>query len=598
MQIDSMRFVFKSSVLLQKTQISLNEFLQQKNPEDLYDALDNLDAAYGFLNTEYLQHNEDILNIQQNLQRLSVQLEVSLTKPAALKPASLHQELDTLSSELNHVSESIWLSFEKNFFALQVNEAKLIKQYEFIILLILFVVGVLGWFAKQQHQLYGNLQEQKKQLQELAYYDTLTKIPNRKSIEHIISDRIESAKRNDEEFYVALIDLDDFKKVNDIFGHAAGDQLLIQSVQRIKECVRVNDVLGRFGGDEFILVFESSLHVNEIEMVLERINKAFANSIVIDTTLHSTNASIGVVSYPQTATSTSELIKLADIAMYQAKSLGKGRYLFFEDHFSSALEYQYKIEPEIKNALHNGEFELYYQPQYAAKNLNMVSAEALIRWNHPQKGLITPDHFIPIIENGFMVKEFGEWVITQAAKQQKLWKNEGIDIAINVNLSVKHIMLASFYDDMTSLITKLDIDLSRFSFEITEYKLMRYQEQSMQTLNKLVALGFGFKLDDFGTGYSSITHLNQMRFKAIKIDKEFIDPITNPLQKAPLIDAIINMAKSLELCIVAEGVETKAQLEYLRSKGCDLMQGYYFSKPLSVQTFAANFKELQNFTGK
>lgn len=589
MHIDSMRFVFKTSVLVHKTQIALRDFSQNHDMQALYDATDYLDAAYGFLSTEYLQHNSDVVALQHKLETLSEQLQ-NVQTPTSLKVKPIEHELSLISEELNHVSESIWLTFEQEYFQLQVDEAQLLRQYEIIIAIILFAIAILGWFAKRQHTLSLQLEARKQQLQELAYYDMLTKIPNRKSIESIIEERIEKAKRHNEGFYVALIDLDDFKKVNDLYSHAVGDLFLIECVKRIQSCVRVNDVLGRFGGDEFLLVFDDVLNVVEIEMILERINKAFEQSVNIENTQHHTNASIGVVHYPNTATTMQELVKLADITMYQAKRFGKGRYLFFEERLISTLKHQHQIEPEIQTALKKYQFELYYQPQINPQTGKIVSAEALVRWRHPERGLITPDAFIPVIENGFMVKEFGEWVVSQAAKQQKAFKLEGIDISISVNLSIKHITMASFFDDITALAKKLDIDLSKFAFEVTEYKMMRYQEQSVQLLNKLAQRGFRFELDDFGTGYSSITHLSQMRFSAIKIDKKFVDAITPTTQKAPLVDAIINMAQALELSVIAEGVETQEQLSYLQARGCNRIQGFYYAKPMS----ATEFKKFYN----
>lgn len=432
--------------------------------------------------------------------------------------------------------------------------------------------------------------EHKNELKILAYYDTLTKIPNRKSIENVISENIANSKRNDKEFYIALIDLDNFKVVNDVHGHQNGDILLIECVKRIKSCIRDVDVLGRFGGDEFIIVFDNVSHYSKLITIFNRIGESFKKPINLGKIQHSTNVSIGISSYPNDAQSVSDLIKNADIAMYHSKLQGKAQYSFFENKLAIKMQRQYEIEPQIKEALEFNQFELYYQPQIDVKTNNIVSAEALIRWNHPEKGFVSPFYFIDIIENGYMTKEFGEWVIIEASKEQKNWLQKGIDIAISVNLSVKHIMMSSFYDDMIKLISRLNIDLKRFSFEITEYELLAYKDRSIKVLNDLVEKGFNFHLDDFGTGYSSITYLNEVNIESIKIDKSFIDKIVTETDEAHFVDAIINMAKALEIKIIAEGVESEVQQKYLQKLECDIIQGYYYSKPLSVCDFEKYIK--------
>jgi EAL domain-containing protein (putative c-di-GMP-specific phosphodiesterase class I) len=275
--------------------------------------------------------------------------------------------------------------------------------------------------------------------------------------------------------------------------------------------------------------------------------------------------------------------------MYHSKELGKARFSFFESSQGDSITRQYRLEPQIQEALLENQFELYYQPQIDTITQEIVGAEALVRWHHPTKGFIYPSEFIDIIEDGYLVREFGIWVITEAATQQKLWQDQGIKINMSVNLSVKHILSQNFYDEITSLVIKLDIDLNMFHFEITEYNIMNHVDTSSKLLNKLTAEGFHFCLDDFGTGYSSITHLYNLHINYLKIDKVFVDMIVDENSKNPLIEAVVNMAKALDITIVAEGVETKAQYNYLKTLYCETIQGDYFSKPLNQEDFHTYF---------
>jgi diguanylate cyclase len=242
--------------------------------------------------------------------------------------------------------------------------------------------------------------------------------------------------------------------------------LLVESTQRINTSLRKIDELCRFGGDEFIVVFKDTLHYSKFNTIFERIQKSFNTPIIAGGIEHYVSISIGIASYPQDAKNTEDLIKNADIAMYHAKEHGKQQHSFFETSLATKIKRQYEMEPRLKEALYSNQFELHYQPQMDTQDENIVSVEALIRWNHPEEGFILPWHFIDIIENGYMTKEFGEWVITTAAKQQKVLRQKGIDLGMSINLSVKHIMLPSFYEDIRTLVSKLDIDLSRFAFEI------------------------------------------------------------------------------------------------------------------------------------
>jgi len=587
MQTDMMRFSFKVSLLMQKSYTALTVALKNRDEDTLYDALDYLDAAQGFLHIAFLEKKLPIDKIDPLIDKTRATIEMSGLSISKDELLFLYTNVQKVSLLMEKAETEIWIDFQNEFIDFQQHEYKLNTLYEIIIGISFFTLLLFIWFIIRQKRLNKNILQHEEELSQLAYYDVLTKVPNRKNIYKIIDERIEIANRNSSEFYVALIDLDDFKKVNDIHGHDAGDKVLIETVRRINEQIRVGDILGRFGGDEFVLIFSEAVKVNEIAHILERINDAFISSISFDSIEYFSNVSIGVVNYPHQASSNSELIKYADIAMYNSKAIGKGRYSFFRDSFSEKIEYQYRMEPEIKRALDKGEFELYYQPQVELKTKSVLSAEALVRWNHPQKGFIYPSKFIDIIEDGFLTQEFGEWVIKEASAQQKIWLQKGLDLSISVNLSVKHIMTSSFFKDIKVLVQKLDINLEKFYFEITEYELMHYHEHSIKVLNRLADAGFQFHLDDFGTGYSSITYLSNIQVQAIKIDKKFIDDIVTPTKSTPLVDAIISMADALDIEVIAEGVESKVQYDYLQAHHCSVLQGYYFSKPLCVEDFEA-----------
>ena len=585
MLTNAMRFTFKVSILTNKSLVALTKAFREQDEESLYDAQDYIDAAEGFLLTGYMADLLPIKEVQPLIKSSKNLMETSGLNMTAAEFHTIDNNIKRISYLTEQAETKIWIKFQKKFIAFQTNEYKLHHLYQFIAFSVFLLLVIFIWnFIKQKH-LYNKIQEHEKKLASLAYYDSLTKIPNRQTIEAIIDENINRSKRDGSEFYIALIDLDDFKKVNDTHGHDAGDKVLVECVKRIKSAIRDSDVLGRFGGDEFIIVFANTIDISEISTILKRLHTTFNEALSFDSIQYYTNISIGAVNYPHQATSKSELIKYADIAMYHSKSMGKGQSIFFQDNFSKQIEYQYKMEPEIKNALENSEFELYYQPQVKINNNSTISVEALVRWNHPTKGFLPPSAFIEIIENGFLTKEFGEWVIKEAAKQQKIWLSKGIDITISVNLSVKHIMASTFYNDITKLVEDLHIDLTKFYFEITEYELMKYHDNSAQMLNKLAEKGFSFHLDDFGTGYSSITYLSDIKINAIKIDKKFIDDIHSLSQRTALVDAIVTMAQALKIIIIAEGVENKVQYDYLKKLHCDIIQGYYFSKPLSAKNF-------------
>jgi len=425
------------------------------------------------------------------------------------------------------------------------------------------------------------------QLQNMAYIDSLTKIANRKYIENTVETKIKLCERTGLSFYLALIDIDNFKNVNDLLGHDAGDELLQKCVDILHNSIRQEDLIGRFGGDEFVIIFNEHTSQEEFLTVLSRLDQAFKKPLKINDMDFLVTISTGISNYPKDMNSNTKnyaqhLLKPADLAMYHAKSSGKNQISFYNQNLEAQIQIEHKMDAELKRAIMNDEFELFYQPQIHSSNGKMESAEALIRWNHPEKGLVMPNDFIHFIEKGMHTVEFGEWVIKKSI-QQKMWQQNDIHLDISINLSVKHILSPMFFQNITNLVHLLDANLAHLAFEITEYELISSDNNGIKELERLHNAGFQFHLDDFGTGYSSISYLNQLPINTIKIDKSFIDYIHPHGEKKALVEAIIALSKSLNKHIIAEGVENEYQANYLKEVGCETFQGYYYSKPLQVK---------------
>ncbi len=585
MQTDAMRFTFKIGVLLQRSQATLTMAIKAQDEEILYDAIDYFEAANGFLYTDFIDNKKLIKRVEPYLNKIENLIESNGLELNEKQLKEIYEFTNIILRETEIQEKDIWINFQQEYVDFQTNEYTLQVLYQSITIFILLVSFLFLWIYIKQKKLQHTILKHEKELQDLAYYDTLTKVPNRRSIEQKIEQNIDYADRKERGFYLALIDIDNFKVINDIYGHDSGDEVLIESAKRIEKSIRSIDTVGRFGGDEFLIIFQDIEVVNDVVIILDRIIETFKKPVNTGTVEHYINVSIGVVHYPMNADNVSELIKYADIAMYNSKAQGKARYSFFESSQGDIIERQHKLELEIKEAFISKQFELYYQPQVNTNTKQVIGAEALVRWNHPNRGLVGPLEFIDIIENGYLVKEFGTWVIKEASAQQKRWKEQNIDVNISVNLSVKHILSQGFFEEITALVSELGIDLSKFHFEITEYNIMEYVAESSEVLNRLAENGFLFFLDDFGTGYSSITQLYNLKIDSLKIDKSFVDRIENSDEEKPFIEAIVNMSKALKLKIIAEGVETEVQYNYLKFLGCDTVQGYYFSKPLSVDGF-------------
>lgn len=593
MNVDALRFTFKSSLLAQKSSATLSQAIQLKNQDLYYDALDYLDASLAFLDVPYYVEVYKFDN--ENINQLLTEAHQLLTKYKLNMSLDDQKRFYELINKVSYLSEqrerTIWTKLQKEYADYRTDEYQRLELYQATLFVFsgFFIIGL--WLLILQNRLMRENQQHQHKLYRLAYFDNLTAIPNRKSIEELLDSRIKISEREKVSFYIALIDLDDFKLVNEISSHQTGDQLLIQVADCLKETLREEIVVGRLGGDEYLIVFDEHTKESSLTTILSRIQNRIAES-KIDNFNFTIRSSIGVAKYPNDLSELhknprNQLLKSAEIALYQAKSLGKNQFHFYNENLGQTLQQEHELDLEIHNAIVDNQFELYYQPIFDNSSQSIHHAEALVRWNHPQKGLIMPGAFIPFIEKGHHAEAFGEWVIQTVIHQQKKWLDKGLDVHVSLNLSVKHILSPDFNTRLPGLIIDLNADLSRISFEITEYELIESSHDPLATLQQLAQQGFHFHLDDFGTGYSSITYLSDLPVDTIKIDQAFTQAIGQDTTKTELLVMMIELGKILHKKIVIEGVETSEQLKFIQPHQNLLIQGYYFSNPLPVPAFEA-----------
>jgi diguanylate cyclase (GGDEF)-like protein/PAS domain S-box-containing protein len=425
-----------------------------------------------------------------------------------------------------------------------------------------------------------------KLIRKMAYYDSLTGLPNRNHFNKAFAEAIHHAKNNDQSLAVLFIDLDRFKLVNDTFGHQMGDLLLKQVTIRMQSCVNKTDMISRQGGDEFIILLkntskEGTMHT--ANKLLEGLSYPF---VLSGNELYIT-PSIGISMYPHDAISAEELIKNADLAMYEAKNKGRNTFVFFSSELFNNNFRKANLETKMRKALAKGEFELYYQPKIEIKTQKLIGFESLIRWNDPEEGMILPNEFIPIAEQSDLIISLGNWVLREACIQNKAWQTTGYSpVIVCVNLSVRQFLEKDFVEKVEMVLRETNLDPKYLNLELTESMVVMNIEMAVDILKKLKALGVFLSLDDFGQGFSSLNHLNKLPVDFIKIDKSFIWDLDKSESSRNIVSAIINVSHSLKRKVIAEGVETADQVEFLRTHGCNEVQGYYISKPLPVQHVA------------
>lgn len=417
-------------------------------------------------------------------------------------------------------------------------------------------------------------------IMELAFYDSLTKLDSRSSFNKKLRDLIITSKRQQEKFALLYLDLDDFKNINDSYGHDVGDQLLIEVADRLRTLLREDDFASRLGGDEFCLLINNITENLSAANVAQRCLEVLTKPVTLTDIEIAPHASIGIAIYPNDGDDNNHLVKAADTAMYEAKQTGKNNYAFYESAMTDAAQHRLMIESELRTAIAEKQFELYYQPIISLTTGNVHSVEALVRWIHPVKGIQSPATFIPDIERMGLIDELGLWVMNEACEQLKSWSDQGLDkLSVAVNISPRHFEQPGFSGDIAMIAQEAGISPSRIEIEITE-SISRDHTIFLRTCQELRAHGFKTAIDDFGTGYSSLSVLKDAAVDILKIDREFVRHLPNDLQSSILFGTILGMSKALNLKVVAEGIETEDQLKVLVSMGCHMAQGYYFSKPV------------------
>ena len=438
----------------------------------------------------------------------------------------------------------------------------------------------------------SGLEAANRQLRHLASHDALTGLPNRMLLDDRIAQAIAHSQRHSHEFAVLVIDLDRFKLINDSLGHGAGDELLREVAQRLKSAVRAVDTTARRGGDEFVVLLDGPLtHAEAVEIGTRAIKVMEPSLRLLGIDVH-ISASIGIAFYPRDGASVDTLLARADAAMYSAKERGRNNLQCYAEGMSTMTQDRVKFESELHEALRNRQFELHYQPKVDTLTGRVNSAEALIRWRHPQRGLVPPNEFISIADECGLLDAIGEWVLFEACRQAKAWQCEGLpSLRVAVNLAPSQFRFANLVDQIRRALEASGLNPQLLEVELTETAVMSDAEESIQILEAISRMGVLVSVDDFGTGYSSMSYLRRFPIDKLKIDRCFVDQMTRRPEDASIVQAIISLAHSLHLKVIAEGVETPEQLALLAELGCDQYQGFHFSPALEPTQFLAFVKQ-------
>jgi diguanylate cyclase (GGDEF)-like protein/PAS domain S-box-containing protein len=426
-----------------------------------------------------------------------------------------------------------------------------------------------------------------RQIEFLAYRDVLTGLPNRQLLLDRFGQAVAHAERSQSKVALLFLDLDNFKTINDSLGHAVGDALLQEIARRLEECVREGDTISRQGGDEFLIVLSDLVGTESVPPVLIKIRERLQASFMVDSHELTTSASIGVALYPDDGRDFETLLKKADTAMYRAKDAGRNHYRFFDEQMNVEAVEHLRLKSGLRRALAQDEFELHYQPQFELASGRVIGAEALLRWRHPEDGMIPPARFIPVAEDSGLIVPIGEWVIHEACRQAMAWRAEGLPpLVMAVNLSAVQFRRGDMEQTIARALQATGFDPHLLELELTESILIRDTESVLSSVRQLKQLGVKLSIDDFGTGYSSLSYLKRFDVDKLKIDQGFIRDLANDPDDAAIVRAIVQMGASLNLRTLAEGVEDAATLALLREFACDEAQGYHFAQPMPAQAFA------------
>ncbi|WP_345991445.1 EAL domain-containing protein [Sulfurimonas sp. HSL-1716] len=450
----------------------------------------------------------------------------------------------------------------------------------------MFMIKELEYIRSSMLQTFTRLEIEKEKLYMSSITDELSGLSNRNHLEERLTRLIAKSDRDKKEFAFVFMDIDHFKDVNDLLGHTIGDNLLVDVSKKLPATVKINDIVARIGGDEFVLVISEYKSLMDLTNILQNVLDIISSEWTVNNHKVNISASMGVAFYPKDGMDIESLLKNSDIALFEAKNKGRARFNFFTQELNKKIINEIETNNRMREALKNEEFELYYQPKVDIATSKIIGAEALIRWNSPKNGLISPNEFIPIAENSGFIVELGEWIFKTAFEQQKRWSMSDMfkEMLLSVNVSAKQIANEKFMQRFKTIYENSGADSNNLEIELTESVFINSVKEAFEIVNLFHSLGFTISLDDFGTGYSSLSYLKKFSFDVIKIDKSFIDDYSSKSGKV-YIDTIIKMGHSLGIKLIAEGVETKEQLEFLKEVECNVYQGYYCSRPLPIREF-------------
>lgn len=566
----------------------ISEMLTDAEPVKMAVLLKQLEAKADLIPLEFaIVHDGELLG--------AFKVGLSRTQLTAGFRQQLSIHVVTYSLIILFLSGAIYLVFRFNvLFPVQrlIRASKNVEKGEFQHVKV-DSLDEMGELATTFNSMVSSIREERAQLHYQANYDLLTELPNRMMAVERLSYEINRARRDQQQLAVLFIDLDDFKIVNDTLGHGIGDQLLIQVGVRLSSKLRDVDTIARLGGDEFLVLLPKIECEREVEQVAERLICAVSEPLQLQPREVLVNCSIGVALYPSDGNTAESLMANADNAMYQAKAQRSSAVCFFTSEMNTRIQERLQMEQDLHLALDREELELYFQPLVDAATGQHRGAEALLRWNHPSKGFISPDVFIPLAEMTGQIIVIGEWVIQQAAKHWSKWNNRGLisgHIAVNISrVQFQGVLIQTISD----VIEQYQLPVSALELEVTEGVLLDDHELISQELNQLRELGLKLSLDDFGTGYSSLSYLKRFRFDLLKIDRSFVSGLPDDADDASLVRSIIAIAHSMDLKVVAEGIETQEQHDFLRELGCNFGQGFLFAKPMNGDDYERYLERVQ-----
>jgi diguanylate cyclase (GGDEF)-like protein/PAS domain S-box-containing protein len=451
------------------------------------------------------------------------------------------------------------------------------------------VIGTMGIAHNITHRKQAELR-----IEHMALHDALTGLPNRTLLEDRLSQAIALAQRVHKPVAVLLLDLDRFKNVNDAFGHSVGDRLLVLVAARLKACIRKCDTVARLAGDEFVIAVQMAEHLEGIELVAKRVLDEMSTPFEVENRELQISASIGICQFPQDGQNPEDLLQFADVAMYEAKERGRGRHCFFSPALTEATRRRQKLESDLVQACAHDEFEIHYQPFVETSSGRITGVEALLRWRHPEQGLLSPNQFIPKLEELGLIVEVGRWVLRTACRQAAEWQQSGFhSIRVAVNVSSQQFYQGNIADAVATVLHETKLDPKFLELELTESQTLDDSDATINIMLALKRIGISLSLDDFGTGWSSLSYLRRFPLDRIKIDRSFVKDLFSQPAAEEVVKTILALGRNLGIACIAEGVETREQQEYFKKQNCDEMQGFYFSRPVPALDVTALLRSRQ-----